>query len=123
MSNPTRWSVDEKSYELAEHFAQGENCNEAELRELSQLIQDTVESFFSARSARDTQLISSKRRATTQPEGALEPVYTAYDPKPIPMRDHDWCAYYDSYEPGAPLGWGASEQLAVNDLLEQTVPA
>lgn len=62
------------------------------------------------------------RRASVQPAGALEPIFTAFDAKPIPDRDHDWCAWYDSYEPGAPLGWGASEQAAVNDLLDQTVP-
>ncbi len=40
------WSVDPKSYELAEHFAKGENLSESELKELSQEIQDTCESYL-----------------------------------------------------------------------------
>jgi hypothetical protein len=43
------WSVDPKSYELAEHFAQGEHFTEHELKELSQLIQDVCEDFLRSR--------------------------------------------------------------------------
>lgn len=43
------WSVDPKSYELAEHFADGENFSEAELKEFSQVIQDACEDYLSAR--------------------------------------------------------------------------
>lgn len=37
---------------------------------------------------------------------------------PIPCRKFDWCAYdADSYEPGRPLGWGATKLEAIEDLL------
>jgi hypothetical protein len=39
--------------------------------------------------------------------------------KPIPDRNSDWCASEDSYEPGMPLGWGATEEAAIADLLER----
>ena len=48
----TRWSVDEKSYELAEHFAQGEDFTEAELKEFSQVIQDACEDYLRDREDR-----------------------------------------------------------------------
>jgi len=49
-------------------------------------------------------------------------IKTHYDPPPIPPRDYDWCAYDDdTYDgtPGQPIGWGATEQAAIDDLLEQ----
>jgi hypothetical protein len=39
---------------------------------------------------------------------------------PIPDRSFDWCAYYDGDEEGGPRGYGATEQEAVNDLLENS---
>jgi hypothetical protein len=47
---------------------------------------------------------------------------THYDPKPIPDRRFDWSAYDDATydgEPGQPLGYGATEQEAVADLMGQ----
>ena len=41
---------------------------------------------------------------------------THYDPKPIPARQFDWCATTDDYEPGAPIGYGATEADAVREL-------
>lgn len=40
---------------------------------------------------------------------------------PIPIRTMDWCAIDgDSYDgPGCPVGYGETEQEAINDLLEQ----
>ena len=40
---------------------------------------------------------------------------------PIPIRSMDWCAYDDdSYEgPGSKIGRGATEQEAIDDLMEQ----
>lgn len=48
-------------------------------------------------------------------------IRTEYDPKPIPRRDSDWLAVDDeTYDgPGAPIGTGATEQDAIDDLLEQ----
>lgn len=34
---------------------------------------------------------------------------------PIPIRSHDWCAYYDGREEG-PIGWGATKQEALDGL-------
>ena len=42
-----------------------------------------------------------------------------YDPPPIPIRDFDWTALRDGYEPGDPIGRGASEAAAIAYLLEQ----
>lgn len=41
---------------------------------------------------------------------------TCYDPKPIPTRDFDWSATSDDYEPGDPIGHGATEAAAIADL-------
>ncbi len=38
---------------------------------------------------------------------------------PIPIRGLDWCAHFDNYEPGQPIGHGATEQEAIEDLKEQ----
>ena len=43
---PRRWSFDDKCYELAEHFAQGESMSEDELKDLAQLIQDACEDYL-----------------------------------------------------------------------------
>lgn len=46
-------------------------------------------------------------------------IKTFYDPKPIPLRQFDWSAYRDNYEPPMPLGYGGTEAAAIADLLEQ----
>ena len=38
---------------------------------------------------------------------------------PIPVRAFDWSATFEDYEPGCPIGYGASEQDAIDDLMEQ----
>jgi hypothetical protein len=39
---------------------------------------------------------------------------------PIPDRRFDWCAVdSDTYEAGCPIGYGRTEQEAINDLIEQ----
>ncbi len=38
---------------------------------------------------------------------------------PIHIRSLDWCATFDNYEPGCPIGHGATEQEAIEDLKEQ----
>lgn len=40
---------------------------------------------------------------------------------PIPVRSFDWCAVDDdTYDgPGCPIGYGATEQEAIDDLLAQ----
>lgn len=44
-------------------------------------------------------------------------IVTTYDPKPIPLRQFDWSATRDEYEPPMPIGFGATEREAVLDLL------
>jgi hypothetical protein len=46
-------------------------------------------------------------------------IITSYDFPPVPLRRFDWSAYLEAYEPGAPLGHGATEEAAIADLLEQ----
>ena len=41
-----------------------------------------------------------------------------YWPKPIPLRQFDWSAVTDNYEPGDPVGYGATQNEAIADLLE-----
>jgi hypothetical protein len=37
---------------------------------------------------------------------------------PIPQRQFDWIATLDDYEPGAPQGFGRTEEEAIADLRE-----
>ena len=46
-------------------------------------------------------------------------IITEYVYPPIPIRDFDWSAVTDSYEPGDAHGTGRTEQAAIADLLEQ----
>jgi hypothetical protein len=41
-----------------------------------------------------------------------------YWPKPGPLRDFDFCATRDGWEPGEPYGYGATEEAARAALLE-----
>ncbi len=52
-------------------------------------------------------------------------IITHFEYPPIPVRNFDWCATRDGYEPGAPIGWGSTAQDAIQDLLdiEETVCA
>jgi len=38
---------------------------------------------------------------------------------PIPIRSFDWMASFGTAEPGDLVGWGKTEQEAINDLLQQ----
>lgn len=46
----------------------------------------------------------------------MKNIITSHDPAPIPLRQFDWTATYDDYEPGDPIGHGATEQEAIEDL-------
>jgi hypothetical protein len=49
-------------------------------------------------------------------------IRTRYDPPPIPSRNFDWSALDDdTYEPGSPIGYGATEAAAIADLKEQMI--
>lgn len=44
-------------------------------------------------------------------------IKTEYDPKPIPSRQFDWSAIDDdTYDEGEPVGYGATEAEAIEDL-------
>lgn len=47
-------------------------------------------------------------------------ILTDYVYPPIPLRQFDWSAVYDGYEPGEPIGWGVTEALAIQDLEEKS---
>ena len=46
-------------------------------------------------------------------------IVTTYEPKPSHIRTLDWRAMSDSYEPGDPIGYGATKEAAIADLNSQ----
>lgn len=46
-------------------------------------------------------------------------IFTNYVFPSIPLRTFDWSAVTDDYEEGSPIGWGATEQEAITDLLAE----
>lgn len=46
-------------------------------------------------------------------------IVTEYVCPPIPMREHDWSAVREDYEPGDLIGWGPTEAAAIEDLMDQ----
>lgn len=52
----------------------------------------------------------------------MEKIRTHYVFPPIPLRQFDWCAVRDSYEPGWPIGYGRTEAEAIADLHETECP-
>ncbi len=46
-------------------------------------------------------------------------IITEYVFPPIPNRNFDWSAVTDNYEPGCPIGYGPTEQAAIDDLRQQ----
>jgi hypothetical protein len=47
-------------------------------------------------------------------------IVTSHVYPPIPLRQFDWDAVYDGYEPGDPIGHGATEEEAIADLKNTT---
>jgi hypothetical protein len=46
-------------------------------------------------------------------------IITSFEYPPIPIRSHDWCAYYDDLGADcSPYGWGRTEEEAIQDLLD-----
>ena len=41
---------------------------------------------------------------------------TTFVNPPIPVRDYDWPACSEDYEPGDPIGWGETEAQALGEL-------
>lgn len=52
----------------------------------------------------------------------LPPIRVYYDPKPVPDEAHDWVAYFDGFEPGEPIGYGATRDDAIAALLREVGP-
>lgn len=46
-------------------------------------------------------------------------IRTSHVYPPIPTTRFDWSAVCDDYEPGDPIGYGPTEQAAVDDLKAQ----
>ena len=46
-------------------------------------------------------------------------IRTTHEYPPIPIRDYDWSAIRDSYDEGDLVGYGRTEQEAINDLKRQ----
>ena len=46
-------------------------------------------------------------------------IITHYGRPPIPLTRFDWSAVTDDYEGGDPIGYGPTEQAAIEDLKEQ----
>lgn len=44
---------------------------------------------------------------------------TKYDPKPIPSRQFDWSCVDQNYEEGCVIGYGETEEQAIQDYMEQ----
>lgn len=43
-------------------------------------------------------------------------IVTVFVHPPIPLRQFDWCAYFESEEESGARGWGLTELEAVRDL-------
>lgn len=49
----------------------------------------------------------------------MDNIITSYDYPPIPTRDYDWSAIREGYDEGDLIGYGKTEQDAINDLVRQ----
>ncbi len=47
-------------------------------------------------------------------------IKTSHVYPPIPIRSFDWSAHYGDYDLGDLIGWGPTEELAIQDLLDLT---
>jgi hypothetical protein len=60
-----------------------------------------------------------KRRRAMMIARTLTEIRTHFEHPPISLRQFDWSAVRDGYEPGDLIGRGASEADAIADLLQQ----
>lgn len=49
----------------------------------------------------------------------MRKIITSKDCPPIPVRDYDWSAVRGDWDEGDCMGYGMTEQDAIDDLLEQ----
>jgi hypothetical protein len=50
---------------------------------------------------------------------AMRKIITSQDCPPIPVRDYDWSAVREDWDECDFIGYGRTEQDAIDDLLEQ----
>jgi hypothetical protein len=50
---------------------------------------------------------------------AMRKIITSQDCPPIPVRDYDWSALREDYDEGDFIGYGRTEQDAIDDLKRQ----
>ena len=46
-------------------------------------------------------------------------IETTFVNPPVPSRAFDWAATFEGYDEGGPIGRGATEAAAIEDLVEQ----
>ena len=51
----------------------------------------------------------------------MDEIKVIYVNPPVPMRNFDWCAYYDGCEEEGQRGWGSTKEEAIEDLLDISV--
>ena len=49
----------------------------------------------------------------------MKGIKTTHEFPPIPIRDYDWSAVMEDYDEGDIIGYGRTEQDAINDLMRQ----
>ncbi len=49
----------------------------------------------------------------------MRQIITSYECPPIPKREYDWSAAREDWDEGDCIGYGRTEQDAIDDLLEQ----
>jgi hypothetical protein len=52
-------------------------------------------------------------------QATLARIVVSFEYPPIPCRQYDYMATRDGYEPGDPIGHGATEAQAIAELIEQ----
>ena len=61
--------------------------------------------------------MTTKKEVSTSKYSGSE-IVTAYDYVPGPTRDYDWAAYRADWDLGWPMGYGSTEEDAIQDLKE-----
>ena len=49
----------------------------------------------------------------------MRKITTSHDCPPIPVRDYDWSASREDWDEGDFIGYGRTDQDAIDDLIEQ----
>ena len=49
----------------------------------------------------------------------MKKIITNYECPPIPVRDYDWLALREDWDEGDLIGYGRTEQEAIDDLIEK----